>query len=209
MRGEGRSGGGSRGRLCECGGSGRSPGPGRERGVGRRPGAKGLEAWQSFCLHLVPGGTARGGPADLIEPLDAGASLGAAVSLLLAASARGQGGSDLEYFCLEYPGHMRRVPAITGRVRYILFSGIHKLCLRVTRGYCGRCPLTTAATLEWGRRSAEGGADAARQGRQEGAPGLLGGAGRWPPDGSRSNDLPVHAQRPSLSTLPEALTVTA
>jgi hypothetical protein len=37
-------------------------------------------------------GAARGGQADLIEPMDAETSLGAALSLWLAASAQGQGG---------------------------------------------------------------------------------------------------------------------
>jgi len=51
---------------------------------------EGLVAGRSLGLHEVPYGAARGGLAHLIEPLDAEPSLGAAVSLRLAASARGK-----------------------------------------------------------------------------------------------------------------------
>jgi hypothetical protein len=82
--------------------------------------------------------------------------------------------------------HLRR----TLPLRYISFIGIHTLCLSVTRGYGDRSPLTTTATLDWRRRSDLDGAAAARRGR-EGAPGRLGGAGRWPPDGAEEVILPL------------------
>jgi len=71
------------GRRCATGKSGR---PGR----GLEGGEKGLVAGQSLGLHEGPGGAAR---RNLKEILDAEASLGAAWSLRLSASARGQGGS--------------------------------------------------------------------------------------------------------------------
>ena len=54
------------------------PGRGWGRGVGRRPGEKGLEAGRRLGLHDVPGGAARGGPAYVVSMRDAVASLGAA-----------------------------------------------------------------------------------------------------------------------------------
>jgi len=50
---------------------------------------------------------------------------------------------------------------------YISFIGIHTLCDSVTRGYGDHSPLTTAAILEWRRRSAWGCvAAAAREGEE-------------------------------------------
>jgi len=70
---------------------------------------------------------------------------------------------------------------------YISFIGFHTLCLSVTRGYGEHSSLTTAATVEWRRRSAEGGAAAARRGRRAGAPGRLGG----PPAEAKAMVLPL------------------
>ena len=67
--------------------------------------------------------------------------------------------------------------------------------LSVARGYGDRSPLTTAATLEWRRRSDLDGAAAARQGRRGGAPGRLGCDGRWKPNGSRTRPLEARAYR--------------
>ena len=61
------------------------PGRGWGRGVGRRPGEKGLEAGRRLGLRDVPGGAARGGPAYSVGMRDVEASLGAAVNLKLEA----------------------------------------------------------------------------------------------------------------------------
>jgi len=50
----------------------------------------------------------------------------------------------------------------------LFFFGIPMLCDCVTRGYGDPSPLTTAAILEWRRRSDLEGAAAARRGRREG-----------------------------------------
>jgi hypothetical protein len=61
------------------------------------------------------------------------------------------------------PTHLLLGPVTAIRV-YLL--ELHMLCDCVTRGCGDHSPLTTAAILEWRRRSAWGGAAAARRGRR-------------------------------------------
>ena len=71
---------------------------------------------------------------------------------------------------------------------------LNMLCDCVTRGCGDHSPLTTAAILEWRRRSAWGGAAAARRGLRGLGPDRPGIAGRCSPVGSRTGDPPAHAR---------------
>ena len=62
-------------------------------------------------------------------------------------------------------------------------------CDCVTRGCGDHSPLTTAAILEWRRRSTWGGAAAARRGQRGLVPGRPGSAGRCSPVGSAWGEL--------------------
>jgi hypothetical protein len=106
--------------------------------VGEDARREGLGRGSILGVHDVPGGEARGGPADLNEVMDAEKSLGAAVSLRLAASARGQGG------IAEVRSEMRPVLAcLISRDREMAFllRSLMKLSPPPPRG-CSHCILT-------------------------------------------------------------------
>ena len=89
-------------------------------------------------------------------------------------------------------GRCRRTKLVHSNI-YCLLE-LNMLCDCVTRGCGDHSPLTTAAILEWRRRSAWGGAAAARRGLRGLGPDRPGIAGRCSPVGSRTGDPPAHAR---------------